>query len=373
MGRDWLTGAGDQAELFRLLWDTGRKWGALATIDVDEMKLVNHERGHAAGDAALCDLVTRIGAALPEHSVICRSGSDEFAVLAETGELGLATALETVIAAAAAEQLAFSAGVVSLADQDDVERRLADAETAMFVAKRQGRRRVVVHGLSTERYVEERRELFARVTRLHEENLRLREEIATDALTGIGNRRALDQHVALAEGVERTTWAVLFLDVDQFHDYNHRHGDHAGDRALRAVARALASSLRASDMVASALAPEVFRKGGEEFVVIAPVGGCSDAVRLAERLRAVVEDLRIPHGAKGRPFVTVSVGVAVADDDTSVHDAVVVAAERAFWLKRHRRRNTVRATDDETGDEETGDDVAGDHSAGDDSAGDDVA
>jgi two-component system chemotaxis family response regulator WspR len=129
---------------------------------------------------------------------------------------------------------------------------------------------------------------------------------------------------------------VLFLDLDQFGDFNHRRGDVEGDGVLRAVAQTLGSELRVHDS---------FRKGGEEFVVLAPVPSPDAARALGERLRRAIEGLGIAHGAPGRPVVTASVGVAMSDEAGSVHEAMSLAAERAFWLKTHNNRNAVRAGD----------------------------
>ena len=93
-------------------------------------------------------------------------------------------------------------------------------------------------------------------------------------------------------------------------------------------------------------AADAFRQGGEEFVAIVAVSDPTSALLLGQRLRTSVEDPRLPHGAPGRPFVTVSVGVALSGPGITVDEAVEVAAKRAYWLKEHHRRNEVLAEDE---------------------------
>jgi two-component system chemotaxis family response regulator WspR len=158
----------------------------------------------------------------------------------------------------------------------------------------------------------------------------------TDDLTKLGNRRALDRRMKHADALRAAGdgVAVLFADIDDFGLYNRLHGDSAGDEVLTVVAEAMQLCLREHD---------VFRKGGEEFVALLVDVGHGHAAAIAERLRVAVEDLAIPHGGPGRPVVTVTIGVALADDATSVEEARNLAGRRAYWLKVNNRRNQVLA------------------------------
>jgi diguanylate cyclase (GGDEF)-like protein len=161
------------------------------------------------------------------------------------------------------------------------------------------------------------RSLTARATRLEsivaertralqESNQKLAALSATDALTGIANRRSFDD--ALAREWRRAArrgepLAVAMFDVDFFKPYNDHYGHAAGDDALRRVAQALAGGLhRAGDLVA--------RYGGEEFVFIAPGASPEEALRMADGLRLAVEALALPHALSAFSRVTASVGVA---------------------------------------------------------------
>lgn len=134
----------------------------------------------------------------------------------------------------------------------------------------------------------------------------LEEQVRTDSLTGLANRRSLDERAemewrrALRKGA---SIAMLMIDIDQFKDYNDRYGHVAGDECLRRVAQCIAASMtRANDFVA--------RYGGEEFVVLLADTPLEQAVRAAEKVRASVLQMAIPHDeapADGR--VSVSIGV----------------------------------------------------------------
>lgn len=334
---DELTGLGNRLAFLAVGQTPSDTWRSLAVIDADHFRSTNHEHGIAAGDEALRELAARLSSGLPVGSHLFRLAGDEFVVLCPTSMDRLATALELVAASRPSSRLRFSAGVVPIDPGETAERRLPAADASMYLAKHLGRARIVRYGPEVQAFIEDRRNLYTQVTRLREENRFLRGALDIDPLTGAGSRRAFDQRIDQVDARrDGATWAVVFLDIDEFHEFNHLHGDLRGDQALRDVARALLESTRDG---------QVFRKGGEEFVVLTSVLGREDAVRLAERLRAAVADLRIPHGAAGRPFVTVSIGVALTDDATNLTTACDLAARRAYWLKVNDRRGEIRADD----------------------------
>src|SRR5262245_23190653 len=129
----------------------------------------------------------------------------------------------------------------------------------------------------------------------------------TDPLTGLLNRRAIDD-VARSElkrhARYRSPLALGILDADHFREINRRYLLPGGDQALIGLAKTLMSSLRTVDSVG--------RIGGEEFLVVAPETNLDGAAALAERIRAAVEQSRTSY--KGEDIdVTVSLGFAVAD------------------------------------------------------------
>ena len=159
-----------------------------------------------------------------------------------------------------------------------------------------------------------------------------------DALTGLPNRRALDSNFEQAfEHAQRsrTPLSVLFLDVDDFKNFNDRYGHVAGDQALQAVAAAIRTALsRNSHFVA--------RYGGEEFVVIFPETGGSLAVSLAERVRLSVRSLRLEHAAAPAQIVTASIGVASFDTFTDTASAMLLKrADSALYAAKRAGKDAV--------------------------------
>ena len=163
-----------------------------------------------------------------------------------------------------------------------------------------------------------------------------------DGLTGIPNRRAFDER--LDQEWRRTIrssepLAVAMIDIDHFKDYNDAYGHLAGDDCLRRVAGALAEMLkRAGDLVA--------RFGGEEFICLIDGVDIKAVYAVAEKLRAGVEALQIPHGASPvSDWVTVSVGAAICRpaQETQSTDLVEVADVQLFTAKR-LGRNRVSLT-----------------------------
>jgi diguanylate cyclase (GGDEF)-like protein len=165
-------------------------------------------------------------------------------------------------------------------------------------------------------------------------NLALAEDrAATDALTGLPNRRAftdtLNRMVADAGRSVRPLTAIA-VDIDHFKHVNDAFGHDAGDAALAAVAGALASAARASDVVA--------RYGGEEFFVLCPDTSAEGGAVLAEKLRAIVAGLAVT--GLTRPL-TASFGVASLPGDAGDAEELVRRADRALYAAKAAGRNRV--------------------------------
>ena len=321
--------------------------GAVVTLDLDNFKYFNDRHGHRVGDELLRVVAARLRETLAMASCLARAGGDQF--IAFLPELTLADALlkaqdcvaamrEPVALASGSEIVTLSAGVATLGGQtvDEVWRA---CDAALHAAKARGRDRVVAFDDDTRRIAASRRDLTSTVMELQERNRALREEARTDALTGLRNRLALDEllHAAADDGdrrVQRT--AIAFIDVDHFGNYNHVHGDAAGDDALRAVAHAIKGASREADFV--------FRKGGEEFVVVLTEADSDAATAAAERIRGAVEDLALWHAASSvADVVTVTIGVASGPPGTTLRQLLGAAAERAMAGKVGDQRNRVHA------------------------------
>jgi diguanylate cyclase (GGDEF)-like protein len=179
-----------------------------------------------------------------------------------------------------------------------------------------------------------------RVTALHR---RMHDDARQDALTGLGNRLRLAEDLQVLCGrVARYhhVYSVAVFDVDGFKGYNDGAGHLAGDDVLRRVAGELERQIRTGDAV--------YRYGGEEFLVLLPEQTIEAAALAAERLRAAVEALAIPHPAGG--VVTVSAGVAALQDDGTPDDLFELA-DQALYRAKQNGRNRVELHQDEATDE----------------------
>jgi diguanylate cyclase (GGDEF)-like protein len=152
-----------------------------------------------------------------------------------------------------------------------------------------------------------------------------------DPVTGIGNRRALDEAMLALAG---TRLAAVLLDLDHFKSFNDRNGHLAGDEALSRLGGILRQAVRRQDLV--------FRYGGEEFLLLLPGSDRDDAASLAERVRdAVQRDPQVgPWG------LTVSLGVAVADRFTASNPlGLLRRADAALYQAKRTGRNRVVVDD----------------------------
>lgn len=179
------------------------------------------------------------------------------------------------------------------------------------------------------------------VRRLREGRAELERLSVTDELTGLANRRHLDDE--LGRELQRherhkRALAVLMLDVDRFKDLNDTHGHPAGDAVLRQLAKVLNESTRKGDTVA--------RFGGEEFVVILPETPAAGALHLAEKIRAAVADQRFAIDENGGEVrVTVSVGLSRFPDHGGAPEALISTADQALYRSKQGGRNRVTTAD----------------------------
>ncbi|PZP99959.1 GGDEF domain-containing protein [Pseudorhodoferax sp. Leaf265] len=172
---------------------------------------------------------------------------------------------------------------------------------------------------------------------------RLSREAVVDGLTGIYNRKYLDDKLrAELERAQRSQIpvALVMFDVDSFKAYNDTYGHPAGDRVLVAIAHAAREQInRVTDVLA--------RYGGEEFAAVLPASDKIGAQRVAEKIRSAVEALAIPHQASSvSPCVTVSLGVACHDPRDGYPGAheLLELADRALYVAKRNGRNQVRWT-----------------------------
>ena len=176
---------------------------------------------------------------------------------------------------------------------------------------------------------------------LHEARERLRHLAYHDGLTGLPNRRLLEERLSarIAQATrDRASFPVLYLDLDGFKPLNDRHGHAVGDRVLQAMAERLRVIVRWDDAVA--------RLGGDEFLVVGPCVDCAADARtaataLAQRVRTTLAE---PVVVDGTPLVVnASVGAALYPLDGTDLPALLAAADRAMYDDKFGGRRALDA------------------------------
>ncbi len=190
--------------------------------------------------------------------------------------------------------------------------------------------------------VERRRDILHRlrhdlmVARISAMNTGLSRLSQTDALTGLSNRRELDSEIAaLWRAQPAPSIGLVMIDVDHFKSFNDTAGHAAGDHCLRLVAQALAGAVRRGDLAA--------RYGGEEFAVVLRDISLESLWEKAEALRLAVADLQLPHPGQPGCFVSVSLGIALAEANfrQGGPETLLHAADSALYAAKKAGRNRV--------------------------------
>lgn len=185
------------------------------------------------------------------------------------------------------------------------------------------------------------RQLSEQRTQMEMLNEQLAALARIDPLTGLRNRRDLQEDFGLLEAnVTRYShgYSLAILDIDHFKSYNDTHGHQAGDDVLRAVGAQLTDEARAGDVV--------YRYGGEEFLCIFPDQGAVGGIQATQRMRARVEQLSIPHDEAGRGIITLSAGVASLDPDhlRPVREVLKEADDALYRAKKLGRNRVLSLT-----------------------------
>jgi len=159
----------------------------------------------------------------------------------------------------------------------------------------------------------------------------------TDPLTALPNRRYLEER--LMEELNRSKrydypMSFLMIDIDDFKAYNDKNGHQAGDLALQITAHCLKNGLRSADVAS--------RYGGEEFCILLPQTGMSEAGAIAERIRQRVSTTDFPHG-KTQPLgrVTLSIGVSTFSPLVNTSENIIAAADRALYQAKNQGKDRV--------------------------------
>jgi diguanylate cyclase (GGDEF)-like protein len=175
------------------------------------------------------------------------------------------------------------------------------------------------------------------ITHQHHLLKQLRTEADFDALTGLANRRyfakAAEKAVEHARRHHRPL-SVLALDLDFFKRVNDTWGHAAGDRVLQVTARSFENALREDDLAA--------RLGGEEFAAILLDTDLEQARTIAERIRVAVQDTPVSLESGATVSQTLSIGIALYDENESDLSATQERADAALYAAKNHGRNCVQ-------------------------------
>ena len=169
-----------------------------------------------------------------------------------------------------------------------------------------------------------------------EERKRVEQTIFFDDLTGIGNRKHIENRIKFALDdykVSRIEFCVLFIDIDHFKHLNDSYGHLAGDKVLRFIANTLRHNLRATDSCG--------RWGGEEFLALILDINLEGVKVVAEKIRGLVEKARIQEGNRNLG-VTISIGASVSHPGDTV-ESVIQRTDELMYKSKQNGRNRVTA------------------------------
>lgn len=160
----------------------------------------------------------------------------------------------------------------------------------------------------------------------------------TDALTGLANRRSLEEFFRSAQIAAMETGAplsILMIDIDHFKKFNDSYGHQVGDQVLRLVAKVLQESVRDVDLAA--------RYGGEELIAVLPGADLRHCADVAERIRRRISEARLTRRSTGQEIASVTVSIGVAQFRLAeAAEATIERCDRALYqAKRAGRNRTV--------------------------------
>ncbi|HEY9077865.1 MAG TPA: GGDEF domain-containing protein [Anaerolineaceae bacterium] len=299
---------------------------ALAYFDLDHLLRVNNRYGHLAGDMVIQAAGRALNMAFTGASFVGRLAGDEFAAAMPGHDLD--TAREVV------------EKVIATIEHNGVPFDVEDKPITLQVTISAGIALYPRDGVNVDDLQRKAYDAAMRAKEAGGNLCRVFEEIEEkDALTGVLIRESLHRQADLLieqAGRERTSLAVISMDIDEFDAINKQYGHFTGDEVLRQVGMMLAKNFKEPGLVG--------RVGGDQFVVLLPRTRSETAFILAEEVRKVIEDnpinLQIGH-ISTRLSIKISGGVAEYPQDASERVDLLRKADEALYRAKRQGRNRI--------------------------------
>lgn len=164
---------------------------------------------------------------------------------------------------------------------------------------------------------------FKRYIRLEKTNRVLELDTLTDKLTGLLNRRALENDIETF----KQNYSCIFIDIDNFRDFNNKFGHKVGDQILKTVGNTIKNEVRQED--------SVYRYGGEEIVVLLRNCNKVNALHIAEKIRLKVNRIEYKH----YPRITLSIGISSNPEDGEEIKSVIESSDMAMLKAKKQGKN----------------------------------
>lgn len=207
---------------------------------------------------------------------------------------------------------------------------IALAEAAKHLTEPHSRESLLKIKTWCSEHSEIRSALISSLNKTNQKIRNLKNQAETDSLTGLANRRALNEVLA-SISQEKRQYSILSIDIDYFKKVNDTFGHDIGDEVLKQTSSTLKEFCRDRDLVC--------RVGGEEFLLLLPETEISEAKNIAERIRTTIEHSEFTKNIK----ITVSIGAAQFDESNTNAQNIIKLADERLYISKRNGRNRVTA------------------------------